>query len=102
VQHDKRQSERRQVMVECQIEGFSARAQMRISDLSSRGCYVDSLIPISVGSRVTLRVILRNRSLSLGGEVTHCKPGMGFGIRFDPVPPAMAEIIDRFLSGDQE
>ena len=84
---ERRRHPRRGVFLECRIEGTSARAILRITDLSVGGCYVDSRFPVSLGSRITIRV-LSEPEVVLPGLVTSVQPGFGFGVAF-------AELSDR-------
>lgn len=79
---ERRRHPRRGVLLECRVEGTSARAILRITDLSVGGCYVDSGFPASIGSRITIRV-LTDPELVLPGRVTSAQPGFGFGVAFD-------------------
>ena len=86
-QHDRRRHPRRGVLLDCRIEGTSARATLRITDLSVGGCYVDTRFPVSIGSKITVRV-LADPEVVLPGRVTSAQPGFGFGVAFDELPDA--------------
>ena len=90
---DKRGDPRRQIVVECQVEGISGRASMRLSDLSVSGCYVDVSSSPPVGSKVKVSAILNGQSVVLTGLVAHSKPGVGFGVRFDSLPTSVTDVI---------
>src|SRR5687767_1184710 len=83
--NERRRYPRREVLLECLIEGTSARALLRITDLSIGGCYVDSRFPVSIGSKVTIRVLADPQPV-LPGRVTSSQPGYGFGGEFDELP----------------
>ncbi|MGH9240498.1 MAG: PilZ domain-containing protein [Vicinamibacterales bacterium] len=86
-QNERRRHPRRGVLLDCRIEGTSAHATLRITDLSVGGCYVDSRFPVSIGSKITVRV-LADPEVLLPGRVTSAQPGFGFGIEFDELPDA--------------
>ena len=57
--------------------------EVRISDLSMGGCFVDSIANVAVGEFLSLIIgVSPERTTKLGGEVVYVYPNMGFGIRF--------------------
>jgi len=59
-------------------DGTSVPAQ--VSELSSRGCYIDTLQPIPVGTEVSLRISDGMQSCQLPGKVIYIHSGYGMGI----------------------
>src|ERR1700730_16237527 len=59
-------------------DGTSVPAQ--VSELSSRGCYIDTLEPIPVGTEVRLRISNDRSSCELPGRVIYMHSGYGMGI----------------------
>jgi hypothetical protein len=59
-------------------DGTSVPAQ--VSELSSRGCYIDTLQPIPVGTEVHLRISDGMQSCELPGKVIYIHSGYGMGI----------------------
>jgi hypothetical protein len=59
-------------------DGTSVPAQ--VSELSSRGCYIDTLEPIPVGTEVHLRISDGMKSCELPGKVIYIHSGYGMGI----------------------
>ena len=84
---ERRRYTRREVLLECLIEGTSARALVRVTNLSIGGCYVDSRFPVSIGSKITIRVLAEPQPV-LPGRVTSSDPGIGFGVEFEELPAA--------------
>ena len=91
---EKREHPRRAVLLECRIDGTSAAAATRVSDLSAVGCYVESRTPVLPGARITIRVTFGGAQISLAGRIAHTQPSIGFGMKFDPLS---AEILQAFL-----
>lgn len=91
---EKRQHPRRAVLLECRIDGTSAAAATRVSDLSADGCYVESRTPVSPGAHITIRVTFGGAQISLAGRVAHTQTSIGFGMKFDPLS---MEILKAFL-----
>lgn len=91
---EKREHPRRAVLLECRIDGTSAAAATRVSDLSAVGCYVESRTPVLPGAHITIRVTFGGAQISLAGRIAHTQPSIGFGMKFDPLS---AEILQAFL-----
>lgn len=94
---EKRQHPRQPVFLDCEIDGASDFATMRISNLSLAGCYVDTGMSVGVGAAVRLRLVLAGTPLTLSGLVIHVQPGIGFGMRFDPLPEETLAPLIAFL-----
>src|SRR6202790_989200 len=52
----------------------------QVSELSSRGCYIDTLEPIPIGTQVRLRISDGTNSCELPGKVIYMHSGYGMGI----------------------
>ena len=59
-------------------DGTSVPAQ--VSELSSRGCYIDTLQPIPVGTEVSLRISDGMKTCEVPGKVIYIHSGYGMGI----------------------
>ena len=59
-------------------DGTSVAAQ--VSELSSRGCYIDTLEPIPVGTELHLRICNGMRVCELPAKVIYMHSGYGMGI----------------------
>ena len=71
------------VLVDCRVEGASGRTEMRLTDLSPVGCYVDTTIAFPAGSKVTLYAALGEGEVPLSGRVIPMQQaGWGFGVEF--------------------
>ena len=52
----------------------------QVSELSSRGCYIDTLEPIPIGTELRLRISDGLSSCELPGKVIYMHSGYGMGI----------------------
>ena len=70
----------------------------KIREISRKGCYVDSLNPLPIGSLLNL-VISRNQgSFATRGKVIYVHEGFGMGVVFlDPTHDQL-EILDDWLA----
>ncbi len=72
------------IPLEVEMDFSSGAREARISDLSIGGCFVDSILNVDEGERVSFIIRLSaQESLSLSGDIVYSMPGIGFGIRFD-------------------
>jgi hypothetical protein len=75
------------------------RGSMRLSDISAGGCFVDTAIPVSAGTDVTLRVKIENTALELTGRIVNVQPRLGFGVEFynlsDDMKRALIDAVTR-------
>ena len=98
-QIERRRGARRPMLAECRIEGFSSRTDMRLTDLSLNGGYVDASVQCRPGDRVELTMILEGKEITLLGRVVHVQPTVGFGFAIEP--DALSEdvrlVLNRYL-----
>ena len=99
---ERRKAPRVTVPFEGGWEGASGRRPCRIADLSTGGCFVETLNPPAVGETVKVTVALPDgHLLEAVTEVTYAFPSMGFGARFLDLPngdhQVLADNLDRLL-----
>ncbi len=81
-------------------DGTWVRAQL--SELSSRGCYIDMLEPIPTRTKLRLRICDGMSTCELDGKVIYMHSGGGFGIfgvgvLFGEMVPEQQSTIDAWL-----
>jgi hypothetical protein len=62
--------------------GGSAPMQTNASDISGRGCYVETLVPLPLGTNLTLVFWIDSDKITTSGLVRASDPGVGMGIEF--------------------
>lgn len=93
-----REQQRVQFFIEVVLDSASGRWQARISDLSSGGCFIDSIATVREGEAVKFEVIHPGgKSLHFTGQVTYTLPGVGFGVRFTNVTEAQQKFADMMV-----
>jgi Tfp pilus assembly protein PilZ len=99
MEKDLRQNERTNISLEVTVEFSSGKREVRISDLSMSGCFIDSIAPVAKGESVvfTVRVPTTGEQLKLNGEVVYIFPNSGFGIRFTDLTEEEQSIIKRLI-----
>jgi len=82
-------------------DGICVRAQ--VSELSSRGCYVDALQAVPVGARMDLNIRYGVTSCQVKGKVIYNHAGgglgvFGMGVVFREINPEQDDVIKGWLS----
>ena len=97
---DKRAARRVSYHTEVECEGASTgRLNTRISDLSATGAFIDSVITFPVGSILGLKFRVKSIEFQVTGEVVHCMPHVGMGVRFLDLNPEQRAAIERVVAG---
>jgi len=74
-------------------EGRTTRLPVRISDISTKGCYVDMIHPLPEGTHITLEITDSSGSFQTRGRIVYSVPQLGAGVAFlDPTPELTAQI----------
>ncbi len=69
----------------------------RTTDVCTGGCFMDSLIPLPVGSHVRVFLIKSGQEVHADGIVTYSQPGLGMGILFTNLIPEHRPLLDSWL-----
>lgn len=79
---ERRSQERVRLVLEARWEGLAGKHEARLSDLSSGGCFIESIGQVQLHERVRFEIQLPwGRWLPLQGEVVYCQTHFGFAIR---------------------
>jgi PilZ domain-containing protein len=78
--------------------GSGARFSTRTTDLGPGGCFVDTMVPFPVGSKVHVNVRKGDSQFETGGLVVYSQSGLGMGIAFDTMEPQQREALDTWLA----
>lgn len=70
----------------------------RISELSRKGCYLDTLNPLPTGTLVNVRITRDQGTLLAKGKIVYTQDGMGMGVTFLDLQKDQLEIIDSWLA----
>lgn len=94
-----RQQERIPYLNEITLEWSSGKREARIADLSTGGCYVDTIATVPEGESISF--VLRSpsgESMKFTGTVVYVLPSMGFGIAFADMTEAKAAFLVRLIA----
>jgi hypothetical protein len=98
MENNRRKSERISISLEVVMESSSGRREVRLSDLSEGGCFVDSISIISDHEDIWLKVRMPTGEwIDLHGEVVSLFPGIGFGVRFTPSTKAERSHLEQLV-----
>ncbi|MGA8074983.1 MAG: PilZ domain-containing protein [Candidatus Acidiferrales bacterium] len=78
--------------------GSGSEFNVRISELSISGCYLDFLNPIPDGTDITVKISRDNGVFETTAKVVYNHPGMGLGIRFVDTKPTQQAILNRWIA----
>lgn len=70
----------------------------RISEISRKGCYLDILNGLPVGTRLRLIISRDQGAFSTDAKIIYVQPGMGMGILFLDVTPDQMKVLDSWLA----
>lgn len=97
---DKREVPRYSFIAEVTVTDVSSdtRFSGRISEISRKGCYVDILNPLPVGTTLQLKISRDLGVLTTTGKIIYAQPGMGMGVAFLDIPPDQLKTLDAWLA----
>jgi hypothetical protein len=82
-------------IAEAEIVGMGARA--RVSELSARGCYIDSINPLAKDTEVRLRIRYGCSTCDFAGTVIYTHAGFGMGVVFAQMTAEQRSTLDVWL-----
>ncbi|HYU45607.1 MAG TPA: PilZ domain-containing protein [Terriglobales bacterium] len=86
-----------QVQIELRQEGSDVPMRLETTDLSRNGCYVQLLIPLSVGIKVRAVLWLDGHPVVIRGRVVTRHPQFGNGIMFLDFEADAEQRLSRYL-----
>ena len=75
-----------------------ARLSARVSELSLKGCYLDTLNPFPEGTQIRLVIFHGGVTFTAHATVIYPQPNMGMGVVFFPVEPKQLEVLMKWLA----
>jgi hypothetical protein len=77
---------------------FIAEAEvMGVSELSARGCYIDSISPLPKGTTVAVRIRYGCSTCEFSGTVIYTHAGFGMGVAFGELSGEQRSTLDVWL-----
>jgi PilZ domain len=99
MEHTQRSEPRYPFIADAELmeENSGARMSSQISDLSLKGCYVDTINPLPDGTLVHLRIFTETHAFEAPAIVVHSQAYLGMGMKFREVQPESAEVLRLWL-----
>jgi PilZ domain len=98
--NDKRRYDRLKVRFPVEIRddrGGGSPMQTNASDISGRGCYVESMVPLPLGTPLTVNFWIGEEKVTTSALVRTSDPGVGMGIEFIGLPSDTEQRFQRML-----
>lgn len=95
---DKRKFPRHKVPFPIEIrdqEGTGSPMRTKSADISARGCYIETMLPLPVGKVLNLVLWLGTERINTPAVIRSCDGGVGMGIEFTGLDEATQERLQR-------
>ncbi len=80
------------------LDCSSGQREVRISDLSVGGCYVDSIAGVRPDEVVGLKLFLpQSRNVEIVGTVVYVHDGIGFGVQFNDMTREQRTALEQMI-----
>jgi hypothetical protein len=76
-----------------------ARVMGRLADLSSGGCYIDTISPLAAGAAVRVSLTRDAEEFTAKAIVKYALPSMGMGLTFTEIKPEHQAVLQKWISG---
>jgi hypothetical protein len=86
-----------QVQIELRQEGNDVPMRLATTDLSRAGCYIELMMPLSIGTQVQATLWLDGHPIVIQGRVVTCHPQFGNGIVFEKFEGEAQQLLQRYL-----
>jgi len=96
---ENREAERKPFLAEVILEFASGKRQVRVSDISAGGCYIESIISVQVGDQLQFELVRPGgEHLPFTGEIAYHFEGMGFGVKFTNLTDEQKKFLENIIS----
>lgn len=98
---NRRKYSRHKISFPLELRDERVKTPMRINatDVSGNGCYVETILPLPVGTVLRVDFYLQNEHINISAVVRTCDPGVGNGIEFTGLPPDGKLHLQAYLDG---
>ena len=99
---ERRRDKRIPLLIDVSWEGRAGKYEARTSDLSTGGCFVDTIAAANVGEEIPFKLQIPNGEwMELVGEVTYSYPNVGFGLRFIHLSESDKEKLEKIVNAGE-
>jgi PilZ domain len=98
---NRRRYPRHKISFPIELRDERVKTPMRINatDVSGNGCYVETILPLPVGTLLRVDFYLQNEHMNISAMVRTCDGGVGNGIEFTGLPPEGKRHLQDYLDG---
>ncbi|HUM05025.1 MAG TPA: PilZ domain-containing protein [Terriglobales bacterium] len=98
---NRRRFPRHKISFPIELRDERVKTPMRINatDVSGNGCYVETILPLPVGTVLRVDFYLQSEHVNISAVVRTCDPGVGNGIEFTGLPPDGKQHLQGYLDG---
>ena len=75
-----------------------SRMQTAPTDISGRGCYIETMLPLARGTELSISFWIESEKLDITAVVRSCDGGVGMGIEFTGMDLQSQERLQRYLA----
>ena len=86
-----------QVQIELRLEGNVVPMGLATTDLSRAGCYIELMMPLSVGTHLQATLWLDGHPIVIQGRVITCHPQYGNGMMFEKFEGQAEQFLQQYL-----
>ena len=96
---NRRRRARHRVDINLELRDERTNIPMRVSvtDVSGNGCYIESILPLPVGTNLNALIWMGEEKLTSTAVVRTCDPGVGMGIEFLTLTAEQQERFQKYL-----
>ena len=98
---EKRRHPRAPWLVEAQVwcRDEDVHWDVRLTDISEGCCFVDTLVPLTEGSAVAVKIKDSSGTMEIPGTILYGQPTIGSAIAFDPLDDSLRPRIQKIIAG---
>jgi len=78
-------------------DGQRAHMQCTATDMSARGCYIESFVPLQIGAVVIVTFWIDSDKIKTNGVVRASDPGVGMGIEFTAIEDQIQQRLQAYM-----
>lgn len=85
------------IMLQLEEPRTGVKVQARTADMSSRGCYIRTIVTFPVGTRIMATFSIDSTQLQLAAAIRTAEPGVGMGMEFVGISHEQESLIGSYL-----
>jgi hypothetical protein len=78
--------------------GSGAQIEVRTSEVSLGGCYVETLNPLPGGTLIRFRLQNKEAVFETRARIVYAHPGIGMGIAFEGIEPDQRRLLENWIA----